>query len=183
MVVVITSKDELKSYVKLVLSSIDETTKKLLSYSNNGLNLFKDIKFTTFGVHPKDGNTPLNLIEQVNQVFTYLTTFWGIDELKSIYTEKKFIAHLGTTGGFDIESKDDKQICAEVFATVDPENNKKIHNDLQRLREGNYITKYLFYCSPIRSGINETGIIIHPTTPERLIDWARKLIAEDCPSP
>lgn len=114
----IISNEVVDKHIETVRQSIRETTMRLKKLLNkNPERAFYEMKFGKIGKDPLEENS-LNLIEQLNQVYTYLVSLYGVKELVSKYPEHiPFRLNLGTMGGYDIESADGKIIC-ECFSTT-----------------------------------------------------------------
>ena len=105
------------------------------------------IKFESLGYDPL-GARRLNLIEQVNQTFTYLATVEALRYLFRHHAEYgPFRIHLGTAAGYDISSLDNG-IIAEVFAAVTPESNQKLKKDACKLSLAPADYRYVFCACP-----------------------------------
>ena len=77
-----------------------------LLVSGNPLDAFAKIKFEECGFHPSEGRS-LNLIEQINQTFTYLASVHATRWLLQEHPEAApYRLNLGTEGGTDVESVD-----------------------------------------------------------------------------
>jgi hypothetical protein len=103
----------------LVLETTERTTSKLRDLTNqkNGIALFNELRFTEAGQDPL-ADRPLNLIEQLNQTFTYLASFSAAEYLLKIHPEHSpFVINLGTSPGSDVASKDGL-VIAEVFTAL-----------------------------------------------------------------
>lgn len=107
------------------------------------------MKFEPLGCDPIDGSSRLNLIEQLNQSFTYAATVLAIRRLFELHPEHgPYRLNLGTAAGFDIESANTESVAAEVFAAVTPSNNQKLKKDLQKVSGAVAPHKYVFFMSP-----------------------------------
>ena len=107
------------------------------------------MKFEPLGCDPIDGTSRLNLIEQLNQSFTYAATALAIRRLFSLHPGRgSFRINLGTAAGYDIESEDPTFLAAEVFAAVTPSNNQKLKKDLLKLAESSALHRYVFFMAP-----------------------------------
>jgi hypothetical protein len=106
------------------------------------------VKFENIGCDPLS-DRPLNLIEQVNQTFTYLATCEALRELFHRHPEATpFVINLGTAAGPDIIAKD-QSIVAEVFATTHPRSNDKLRKDVMKVSNWSAAAhKYVFYSCP-----------------------------------
>lgn len=116
----------------------------------DGIEVLRRIKFTEMAWHPID-DRPLNLVEQVNQTWTYLVTLKALLFLFERHPEAGgFRLNLGTEGGTDIVSVVPNLVAAEVFAAVHPANNRKLVKDRQKLvREcPDAQTRYVFFAAP-----------------------------------
>lgn len=63
--------------------------------------------------------------------------------------------NLGTAPGYDVESEDGS-VVGEVFATVNPTNNKKLQKDIARVSKSPAEHGYVFFCSP---GAHEQEVV------------------------
>lgn len=106
-------------------------------------------KFNQSGFSPLDSSVNLNLIEQLNQTFTYLASFKGAEYIFSHHKKVKSLTlNLGTSSGTDIETSEDGGVVAEVFASVNPSNNQKLKNDINRISQVTAKHRYVFFISP-----------------------------------
>ncbi|CAN5716851.1 hypothetical protein BH18ACI4_BH18ACI4_06210 [soil metagenome] len=97
----------------------------------------------------------LNLIEQINQTFTYLASVQAARWLFHNHpSAAPFRLNLGTAGGTDLESIDGS-VAAETFASVNPRNNRKLDNDIDKVGRTAATHKYAFYICPSDS-VSET---------------------------
>lgn len=114
------------------------------------LEVLRQMKFSTIAWHPLD-DQPLNLIEQVNQTWTYLVTLRALPFLFSRHPEAcGFQLNLGTASGSDIVSVMPNAVAAEVFAAVHPMNNGKTMKDLRNLAQDcpGAAARYVFFAAP-----------------------------------
>jgi hypothetical protein len=124
-----------------------------------------EMKFAELGHHPSEDRR-LNLIEQVNQTFTYLASVAAATEILRRHENAVPIwLNLGTSSGSDVESPS-AGIAAEVFAAVRPTNNRKLVKDVQKVAGTGAQHKYVFYycpdveCVPYRlSGFSEVEVV------------------------
>lgn len=122
--------------------------KKLVSRKDAMFFLF-ECKFNQSGFNPLDSSIKLNLIEQLNQTFTYLASFKGAEYIFLHHKKVKSLTlNLGTASGTDIETDEDGGVVAEVFASVNPSNNRKLRNDISRIKLINAKHRYVFFISP-----------------------------------
>lgn len=151
----VSSGAEVDALMARLRDSADLTTtrlRELLGREQDPLRVFKQLKFEEVGCDPLAPARRLNVIEQINQLFTYEATFhaarWLLDRYPS---HAPLILNLGTNAGTDIESRDG-QVAAEVFATVDPRNNRKLERDIERLQSRTALWRYVFYLAPTAGG-------------------------------
>lgn len=141
---------ELEQLEHRLYKSMDKT---LLQFSseiseNTSQTLFSKMKFGGIGFNPLDYNRELNIIEQINQSFTYLASFYALEVL---FTEHPKLApfrlNLGTAPGSDIESECGS-LAAEVFAAVSPKNNQKLKKDTNKVLGTDAKLKFVFFICP-----------------------------------
>jgi hypothetical protein len=127
------------------------------------------MKFEPIGYDPLDASKNLNLIEQLNQTFTYLATFKGAE---LIFRKHPMISiltlNLGNVSGWDIESQGDDGIVAEVFAAVNTTNNKKLSSDIKKLLSATQRHRYAFFMCPK----GPEGQIQHKLAGDRVTVWS-----------
>jgi len=105
------------------------------------------MKFYETGRDPLE-DRDLNIIEQLNQQFTYITSLVAVKLLFKDYPElSPFTVNLGTASGFDIESNNGV-LKSEVFSSANPRNNNKLRKDVKRLFESDGEIKIVFYHAP-----------------------------------
>jgi hypothetical protein len=147
--------DELENQVIAAAKRTVDALRALLSDAEP-LHAFSLMKFELSGFHPTDDRS-LNLIEQVNQTFTYLASFQATRWLFKYHPEAApFRLNLGTASGTDIESIDGS-IAAETFASVNPRNNRKLDSDIDKVGRTSATHKYVFYICP-RDAVTEATI-------------------------
>lgn len=114
--------------------------------NNSPFELFACIKFNKFGVDPLEG-TPLNFIEQLNQMFSDLVALYAVEELLSKYPDKTFEVNFGAQAGIDIQSSD-KTVVAECFAATTVDSNSKLSKDAKKLTKlPADVGRYIFFYS------------------------------------
>lgn len=143
--------EEIENHIENLRSSSEEVQIRLdeISSYSDPIDLLRKIKFEQIGCDPLDSQRPLNIIEQVNQTFTYLASFKAAKLLFERHSGLKSLTlNLGTTSGSDLESEFDGGIAAEVFAAVNPNNNKKLQKDIDKVSKINAEHKYVFFLCP-----------------------------------
>lgn len=110
------------------------------------------LKFDPVGCHPLE-RRPLNVVEQVNQTFSYLVALKAARLLLEWHPEAEGFrlapgAH-APVGWLDIESLAPGLVGAETFAAVKPENNRKLAGDLAKMATRPEQFRYVFFMSPL----------------------------------
>ena len=122
---------------------------KKLASRKDAMTFLFECKFNKSGFNPLDSSIKLNLIEQLNQTFTYLASLKGAEYIFLHHKKVKSLTlNLGTASGTDIETDEDGGVVAEVFASVNPSNNRKLRNDISRIKLINAKHRYVFFISP-----------------------------------
>ena len=142
---------DVDAYLEDLRASAEEAQMKLAEISEYAapLEFLYRIKFEGIGCDPFDAQRPLNLIEQVNQTFTYLASFKAAKLLFAWHdglTSLKL--NLGISSGTDIESDYDGGISAEVFAATAPSSNDKLKKDIDKVSKSPARHKYVFFMCP-----------------------------------
>ena len=141
---------ELKQFEKKLYESMDKTLFQISSEIglNSSQTLFSKMKFGGIGFDPLDSKRELNIVEQINQSFTYLASFYALEILFTEYSElAPFRLNLGTAPGSDIESECG-ELAAEVFAAVAPTSNQKLKKDINKVLETDAKLKLVFFMCP-----------------------------------
>lgn len=154
MITVSTSDDLYRAWGRAVASAQSTQQALVAKLSGGDLRVISHaLKFEQIAFDPINPNRPLNLIEHINQLFTVLVSFAAAHHLTSTYTGIGPITlNIGARAGYDIEAQKGA-IRGECFAAVDPNNNRKLQKDIQRLREATADIKFLYYYSPKGSSI------------------------------
>lgn len=119
---------------------------KLCAEQNDALGLLSVMKFGELGVDPLKG-TSLNLIEQLNMLFTNLVITIAAEKLMERYPDKAFELHMGTEAGYDVESVDG-EVVAECFAVTRAASNGKLKKDSEKLiAKAGVQKKYIIFYS------------------------------------
>ncbi len=150
---------EAEEHIEKLRVSADAVKVKImrLSNSHDGIDFLRKLKFERVGYDPLDINKEFNLIEQINQTFTYLASFLAVKVLFEQHKDlSQLVLNLGTAAGSDIESIEYSGIAAEVFAATNPSSNNKLNNDLIKVNTTDAKYKYVFFmCPNIKVGIYE----------------------------
>lgn len=124
------------------------------AHDGEALDLLRALKFEEVGTHPV-GAYPLNAIEQINQTFTFVVALKAARHLLERHPEAGGFylapgAHMSKP--LDIMSIADGLVGAEIFAAVDPRNNRKLARDLDKLKTRHERYRYVFFGSPMYPG-------------------------------
>jgi hypothetical protein len=108
--------------------------REVLDGEADALHALRRLKFDELGHNPL-GPDRWNVIEQLNQTFTYLVSLAGARWLLAKHPDAGPIClNLGTSAGSDLESMPPGKIAAEAFAATSPQSNRKLSKDLDRLK-------------------------------------------------
>ena len=143
---------ESKNQITELRLKIHENAKKTYSRiihdmkADSPIELFADIKFNKFGLDLIKG-TPLNFIEQLNQMFSDLVVLYAVENLLDKYPDKKFEVNFGAQAGIDIQSADET-VAAECFAVTSVDSNAKLREDAKKLMNlPADVEKYIYFYS------------------------------------
>jgi hypothetical protein len=145
--VVVQNLSELEVYERKIDDAARRSIESLFQSTERGVRLLERIKYERIGWHPLEVRR-LNLIEQVNQTFTYLTSLRAVRLLLEHFPGCAFTLHLGVEAGPDIESVEPGLVAAEVFAAVSITNNNKLHRDIERVLSVDALNRFVFFCVP-----------------------------------
>ncbi len=154
--IVLGRNSNIEDYRETLRGSAEETHIRLakLADDTTPLEFLYRLKFEAVGCDPLDASRELNLIEQLNQCFTYFASFNAAELLFANHSRIGTLTlNLGTKSGWDIESGDDGGLVAEVFAAVTPKNNGKLAKDIKKVSGAGAQHRYvLFMCPGYASG-------------------------------
>ena len=127
----------------------------IVSHRGDPLDLLRQMKFQPVGFHPIE-DRPLNLLEQLNQTWTYAVALEAARKLLELHPEAGGFhvapgAHMSIP--LDIMSIEQGLIGAETFAVTKPTSNNKLKKDLVKLAARPERHRFIFFSAP---GFNET---------------------------
>lgn len=140
---------EIERYLATIEASTKRAIEALAALTNSG-DALRQMKFGKTGRHPIEDRA-LNVVEQVNQTFSYLVALNAAKWLLRTHPE---------AGGFslapgahaaqrlDIMSVEPNLVGAEAFAATSPGSNRKLDKDLKRLGGDASRHRYAFFYSP-----------------------------------
>lgn len=126
----------------------------MAAFKGNPLQMLRHMKFDPVGLHPL-AHYPLNVVEQINQTWTFYVALLAARQLLSLHPEAGGF-HLApgahASQPLDIMSEVEGLIGAETFAAVTPRNNNKLAKDLAKLSARTEHHRYIFFMSPAFPG-------------------------------
>jgi hypothetical protein len=148
--------DRLEHEITRAVDATVSSLKQILS-DEAALDAFARLKFSAAGHDPLDIQRPLNIIEQLNQTFTYLASVAGARWIMSRHGDcVPLILNLGTAAGFDISSECGRFV-AETFAVTHPSSNDKLRKDVAKMQTTVAEHRFVFYLSPSTDGPYEAA--------------------------
>lgn len=137
-------------YLHLVRASAARAQAWVISHRGDPLDLLRQMKFHAVGFHPVE-DRPLNLIEQLNQTWTYAVALEAARKLLEFHPEAGGFnvapgAHMSLD--LDIMSIEPGLVGAETFAATSPGSNNKLNKDLAKLATRAEPHRYIFFCAP-----------------------------------
>lgn len=148
------SVDDADVLMQRVVSSAGRAVEWVLSHDGQPLDLLRRIKFDTVGFHPVDGHA-LNLIEQVNQTWTYVAAIAAVRHLLTLHPEAggfRVAPGAHASQPLDVMSMVGGLVGAETCAVVHPMNNRKIRKDVTKLASRPELHRYAFFMCPLFPG-------------------------------
>ena len=141
---------DVERHLATVRAAAAKTQAWIRAHSGDPMDLLRAMKFETIGFHPIADHA-LNVVEQINQTFTYAVALVAARELLILHpTAGGFIlapgAHMSQP--LDIMSEVEGLVGAETFAAVTPTNNGKLAGDLKKLASRTERYRYVFFASP-----------------------------------
>lgn len=149
--VIIKNQTDIDAYLDKLRISADQAqiNVRKIAAGANPLDFLYELKFEPVGFDPMNSSRKLNLIEQLNQTFTYVASLKAARHLLQLHPAfTSLTLNLGTTSGWDIESTQNGGLVAEVFAAVNPQNNDKVNKDIRKVAAAEVRHKYVFFMCP-----------------------------------
>jgi hypothetical protein len=141
---------DIERHLQRVRAAAESMREWIAGQTRDGLALLRRMKFDQVGYHPID-HRPLNLVEQVNQTWTFVVALEATRVLLRSHPEADgFTLAPGAHAAqpLDIMSRTAGQVGAETFAAVAPTNNRKLAIDLGKLAQRSEVHRYVFFMSP-----------------------------------
>jgi len=149
--IVITTPSEAIEYEERLRDAAYETQMRVheISEASDPISFFEEIKFNRVGCNPLDTTDNWNVVEQLNQTFTYLASFRAAVLIFDWHPcVRSLTLNLGVKSGSDIEGACDGGIAAEVFAATHPGSNQKLQKDVKKVQAVEARHKYVFFICP-----------------------------------
>ena len=142
--------DDADRLMALIRGSAARVHDWVAAQTGDPLEMLRRMKFDPVGFHPLEGRS-LNLVEQINQTWTYAVAVAAARQLLLLHPEAGGFhlapgAHMARE--LDIMSEVPGLVGAETFAAVDPRNNNKLAADLTKLAVRPETHRYVFFLSP-----------------------------------
>ncbi len=149
--IVLTRDSDIEDYRESLCASAEQAKIKIaeIAGTESPLEFLFQLKFHALGCDPLVSSRQLNVIEQLNQTFTYLASLKGAEFLFARHPKVEHLTlNLGNKAGWDIETPDNGGVVAEVFAAVTPRNNCKLKKDLEKVSKAMFKHRYVLFMSP-----------------------------------
>ncbi|PVM71916.1 hypothetical protein [Caulobacter radicis] len=142
--------DDVERHLAAIRASAERARLWITAQTGDPLDLLRHMKFEPVGFHPIE-DRGLNVIEQINQTWTYAVALSAARLLLDLHPEAGGFrvapgAHMALP--LDIMSEEPGLVGAETFAAVDPRNNRKLAMDLGKLAARSEAHRYVFFMSP-----------------------------------
>lgn len=142
--------DDADRLMALIRGSAARVHDWVAAQTGDPLEMLRRMKFDQVGFHPVEDRR-LNMIEQINQTWTYAVAVAAARQLLLLHPEAGGFhlapgAHMARE--LDIMSEEPGLVGAETFAAVNPRNNNKLAADLTKLAGRSEIHRYVFFRSP-----------------------------------
>lgn len=146
----ITTPAEADALMELVRQSARKVHDWVAAQVGDPLDMLECMKFEPVGFHPIEGYA-LNLVEQINQTWTYAVAIAATKQLLQFHPDAKGFylapgAHAARA--LDIMSVAENMVGAETCAVVHPRNNGKIEGDVAKLERRTEAYRYVFFMCP-----------------------------------
>jgi hypothetical protein len=146
----VTTPAEAEALMELVRHSARKVHDWIAAQVGDPLDMLERMKFEPVGFHPIEGY-PLNIVEQINQTWTYAVAIAAAKQLLQFHPDAKGF-HLApgahAARALDIMSVAENMVGAETCAVVHPRNNGKIEGDVAKLEARNETYRYVFFMCP-----------------------------------
>lgn len=150
MYLTVQSIEDIERHLERVREAAAHAQEWVAAQNGDSLDLLRRMKFEPVGRHPIDGR-PLNLVEQLNQTWTFGVALAAARQLLLLHPEAggyRLAPGAHASIPLDIMSEAEGLVGAETFAAVDPANNRKLALDLLKMAARPEQHRYVFFMSP-----------------------------------
>jgi hypothetical protein len=147
----ISSVEEIDLQIELLRVAAKNAHDWIMQQSSEPIEFLRNVKFEKRGFHPIS-HKAINLIEQVNQTWTYFVALNATRLLLGWHPDAGgFTLAPGATASqeLDIMSNEPGLVGAETFAATSPLSNDKVKSDVKKMMLRNEIHRYVFFASPL----------------------------------
>jgi hypothetical protein len=155
-ILLVRSADDVDRYLARIADAAARAVAWLAAQSGNPFEMLRQMKFDAGGFHPV-GEHALNLVEQINQTWTYAVALAAARQLLVLHPDAggfRLAPGAYAAAPLDIMSEVEGLVGAETFAAVDPQNNRKLRGDLDKMAARQERYRYVFFLSPKFPGNN-----------------------------
>jgi hypothetical protein len=142
--------DDIEQHIQKVCMAARKAQDWIAQQNSDPLEFMRSVKFEKKGFHPTTHHL-LNLIEQVNQTWTYLVALYATKLLLERHPDAEgFTLAPGASASqeLDIMSIKSGLVGAETFATTSLGNNKKLEKDMAKMENRSEKHRYIFFACP-----------------------------------
>ena len=147
----IRSREDADRLIATIRASAQRAHDWIAAQSGDPLNMLKRMKFEPVGFHPVEDRA-LNVVEQINQTWTYFVAASATKQLLELHPDVGgFHLAPGAHASLELDVMSDAPglVGSEIFAAVDPRNNRKLYLDLQKMAARTERHRYVFFMSPL----------------------------------
>jgi hypothetical protein len=143
----IQSIEDIDRYASRLRDMAAQAREWIVNHPSDAFDLLRRMKFEAVGFHPIE-NRPLNLVEQINQTWTYAVALAATRLLLDLHPDARGYrvapgAHMSIP--LDIMSIEEGLVGAETFAAVNPRNNGKLDRDIAKMASRPEQHRYVFF--------------------------------------
>jgi hypothetical protein len=141
---------DIDNYMALVRGSAARAREWIIAHDGDALDLLRQMKFHPVGFHPVEDRS-LNLIEQLNQTWTYAVALTASRKLLELHPDVGgFMVAPGAHMSIDLDimSFQEGAVGAETFAATHPGSNGKLVKDRNKLAIRSELNRYVFFSAP-----------------------------------
>jgi hypothetical protein len=144
------SVSEALAYIEKLKIAADKAHKWIAQQSSDPIEFLRAVKFEAKGFHPISHHE-INLVEQVNQTWTYLVALNAALLLLEWHPDSgglRLAPGAAAAQELDIMSVNPGVVGAETFAATSPYSNDKLKKDLVKMNMRSELHRYVFFAAP-----------------------------------